>query len=284
MVNREGSVYLDTTESNSDVSLKGGKYARSRKVKGGHVQVDIAENAQLEWNFNTITQKGARLGAESTKASPKTDIDLVHPDQPVSGSPSARGTSRTYMRAHQYDLFLKTSDMQLYCEDTGSSGKAGNFTLVAEDDIVLASQASGNSGDSVSASSSSAQVKITNTLVNLGRAAPVDFVMRGTQWDTAFQSWLTTRNTGITPSLLTSYGTIGGLLTAIQTTLKAAATALTAAGDVATAAAMTALSELFRIMAEIYSGELARLTANKAANTTMGTNSTAALSKVVKTE
>jgi len=138
LVNKYGSVYLDTTESNSQTTVKEGKLTRSLVDKGGHVQLDVEKGAQLEINFNEKEHKGPRLGAGSTKASPVTDEDLLHPDQPIAGSPQARPTVRSYRRQKQWETLEKTSSYNLFCENTeASTGKKGEALLKAEDTVSI---------------------------------------------------------------------------------------------------------------------------------------------------
>jgi len=141
-INKLGSVYLDTTESNSQVTIKDAKVKRELVSKGGHLQLDIEKSAQLEINFNEKEHKGPRLGAGSTKSAPVTDVDLPHPDQPVTGSPKARSTKRGYRRQKQWETFEKTSRYDLFCENTeaegdSDKGKKGEALLKAEDTISI---------------------------------------------------------------------------------------------------------------------------------------------------
>jgi len=137
-INKTGDVYLDTTEANSQVSIKDGKLTRKLVDKGGHVQVDVGKTCQLEINFNEKEHQNPRLGAGSTKSTPVTDVDLPHPDQPVTGSPKTRATKRTYRRSKEWETLEKTSSFNLFCENTESDGgKKGECAVKAEDTISI---------------------------------------------------------------------------------------------------------------------------------------------------
>jgi len=123
LVNREGSIYLDTSQGGRSINTKDGKYGITKYDKGGHVQIDVKKTAQLEINFNEKSEKGPRIGAGSEDDSPIHDPDLPHPDQPVVGTtPEPRETTRTYLRGTAYHLKIKTSGLELVCEDTSSAG------------------------------------------------------------------------------------------------------------------------------------------------------------------
>lgn len=141
LINKEGSVYLDTTEANSSVQIKSGKLVRTLVDKGGHLQVDLCKKAQFELNWNEKEHKNPRLGAGSTSSSPVTDADLMHPDQPVSGSPKARETSRTFIRGKEYELLVKTSNFNIWCATEGS--EKGELLILADESITM-SQRSGS--------------------------------------------------------------------------------------------------------------------------------------------
>jgi hypothetical protein len=146
LVNKEGSFYLDTTESNSMTEVEGGKLKRSKVDKGGHIQIDICKDAQMEFNWNekeTSDSGKPRIGANSDSNTQQHDLDLPHERQPVKGSPSARNTNRTYFRAKEFEALLKTSDLNIYCENT--NGNDGQFLLLAND-VVTISQAEKTNG------------------------------------------------------------------------------------------------------------------------------------------
>ena len=148
LVNQHGSVYLDTTESNSTVSIANSKVKRELIAKGGHVQVDVESSAQLEINFNEKEHKNPRLGAGSTSSKQVTDEALPHPDQPVSGSPKKRSTVRTFRRSKEWETLEKTSNYNLFCENTESetNGKKGEAAILAEDTVSITVSKSGGKG------------------------------------------------------------------------------------------------------------------------------------------
>jgi len=141
VVNKEGSVYLDTSESNSSVKIKDGKHTRTLVDKGGHLQIDLSKTAQFELNWNEKEHKNPRLGAGSTSSSPITDADLPHPDQPVSGKPKERETSRTFIRGKEYELLVKTSNFNIWC---ATEGDEKGELLVLVDDSATLSQRTGD--------------------------------------------------------------------------------------------------------------------------------------------
>lgn len=147
VVNKEGTVYLDTTEANSSVRVKDGSLERTLVDKGGHLQVDICHKAQFEINLNEKEHKNARIGAGSNSASPQTDVDLPHTDQPISGAPKPRPTTRTYIRGKEYELLLKTSNFSIFCEDTE---EPGDFIVMAHNSITLSQQPDGGTTSTVS--------------------------------------------------------------------------------------------------------------------------------------
>lgn len=141
LINREGSVYLDTTQANRKVAVKDGKQVITQFQKGGHVQVDIKKSSQFELNWNEKSESGPRLGAGSLTSSPVTDSDLPHPDQPVIGSPKARSSSRTFIRGKEYELLFKTSNISIWCEK--QENEKGEFSVIASDKILLTHQQGG---------------------------------------------------------------------------------------------------------------------------------------------
>jgi hypothetical protein len=146
LVNKQGSLYLDTSEANSTVKVKDGKLERTLVDKGGHIQVDLCKKAQLEWNFNEKEHKNPRIGAGSTATEAVTDEDLLHADQPVSGSVKERETNRSYARWTEFTAFLKSSGMTVFCEDTsGADGETGDFVLQAQTSVVISQQPEGGS-------------------------------------------------------------------------------------------------------------------------------------------
>jgi hypothetical protein len=230
LVNKYGSVYLDTTESNSSVSVSSGKLKRELVAKGGHIQVDVESSAQLEINFNAKDHKGARLGAGSTKNAPVTDEDLPHPDQPITSStPTARETTRTYIRGKEYKLFLKTSGLSVFCEDTSSEdgGQDGTFDARAHDAISLAVQPDGGTAtilnidkDTVTA------VTADGSTISLGNDQALMLTAGGGQISIISGQISITGPTGVTVSVPATFGPaavdgimLGTSFVASQTTL-----------------------------------------------------------------
>lgn len=147
LVNREGSLYLDTSEANSTVKVTNGKLTRTLVDKGGHIQVDISQKAQFELNWNEKEHRNPRLGAGSTSASPQTDVDLPHNDQPVSGQPKPRETTRTFIRGKEYELLFKTSNLSVFCEDGDQDGE---LVVQAQTGVTIAQQPSGGTAATIS--------------------------------------------------------------------------------------------------------------------------------------
>lgn len=187
-VNREGSVYLDTTEAGRTIRLEGTKRTASQVDKGGHVQVDVKKKAQFEINWNDKAIKGPKLGAGSVTSNPVHDPDLPHDDQPLSETkPEARATERTFIRGKEYELLLKTSGLNVQCETQGSN--KGIFDARGDEEIVLVQGASGAQPAQVQLKGG----KITSSVpVALGPAA-VDGIMLGTSYvssqKTLFVAW-----------------------------------------------------------------------------------------------
>jgi hypothetical protein len=140
VVNKDGSVYLDTNQAGRSVVLgKDGVPQAKQVAKGGHIQVDVKQTAQFELNWNAKELTGARIGAGSSAQTPVHDPDLPHHDQPISNTtPKARETTRTYIRGKEYELLLKTSALQVFCSKEGSTN--GDCVVVATDQILLAQQ------------------------------------------------------------------------------------------------------------------------------------------------
>jgi len=153
MINREGSVYLDTSEAGRTVKLEGigptqwvavnpisvTKRIASHVAKGGHIQVDVKPTAQLEINWNEKETKGPRLGAGSSSANQIHDPDLPHDDQPLSETkPPKRSKKRTVCRSKEWEIVNKTSRYNVYCENTvKDDGNKGEMAVIAEDSISL---------------------------------------------------------------------------------------------------------------------------------------------------
>lgn len=138
-INKEGSVYLDTSEANSSVKIVNGQYKRSLVDKGGHLQIDLSLKSQFEINWNDKEHANPRIGAGSNSKNPVTDVDLLHPDQQISGSPKPRETTRTYVRGKEYELLLKTSNLSVFCEKVEGE-QDGEFIVQAHDGVTIAQQ------------------------------------------------------------------------------------------------------------------------------------------------
>jgi hypothetical protein len=158
LVNKEGSFYLDTSEANSKAEVKDGKVKRTKIDKGGHVQVDICKDSQLEFNWNekeTSDSGKPRIGAGSGGDNTPPivhDLDLPHEKQPVSGTPDVRETKRSYMRFKEFEGLVKTSQLNIYCEDQSSeeNGNEGEFTVLAQNQVTIAQQPSGGTAATIS--------------------------------------------------------------------------------------------------------------------------------------
>ena len=152
LVNRKGSVYLDTTQADRKIEVKEGKPTVTNSDNGGHVQVDMKKKAQFEINWNEKKDKGPRIGAgssteftvqEETLATPATgtssavhDEDLPHLDQPIdSKTPQDRPTERTFIRGKEYEVLAKTSKLILAVEAGG--GCEGEVDLLVDKLIKL---------------------------------------------------------------------------------------------------------------------------------------------------
>ena len=141
LVNKFGDIYVDTSEANSDVSIESGKLARKQVDKGGNLQVDIAAKAQLEFNFNEKEHQNTRIGAGSKSQitvngetaesdAPVADVDLPHTDQPVAGNPKTRSNDRTFFRAREYELIVKSSKILVFADAKG--GFQGDIEFICD--------------------------------------------------------------------------------------------------------------------------------------------------------
>jgi hypothetical protein len=142
VLNRQGSVYLDTTQAGRTVEVRDSSVNATQIAKGGHVQVDIKKTAQLEFNWNEKESSGPRIGAGSQSEltvqgetfdedSPVHDPDLPHPDQPLDREePQPRSTERTYSRMREYDILIKTSKLVVACDAQG--GFEGEIAFVVD--------------------------------------------------------------------------------------------------------------------------------------------------------
>jgi len=192
LINRDGSVYLDTSEAGRSVSVEESKKKTSQVAKGGHIQVDVKPSAQLEINFNVRkgpdfvpgglflgVEKGPRLGAGSSTNKPVHDPDLPHDDQPFTETePRPRETIRTFTRTKEYEILEKTSSYNISCKNTADvKGKKGEFVVIADDVINLsisgskATSISISSGQIVISNNDGSQVSITKDKVMLATAS-----------------------------------------------------------------------------------------------------------------
>ncbi len=170
LVNREGSVYLDTTEAGRTVKIEGTKRTTSQVDKGGHIQVDVKKKAQLEINWNEKKSKGPRLGAGSDSSSQVHDPDLPHDDQPLSETkPEKRSTKRTLIRSKEWEVLEKTSSYNLWCENTESDGgKKGEASLVCDDTLSLVVAKGSEKVTTINITSGKIQIKNKDgTLINV---------------------------------------------------------------------------------------------------------------------
>jgi hypothetical protein len=139
LVSSEGDVYLDTTEAGTtrvvEPSLK-----KLGVDKGGNIQVDVKSPRQLEINWNKPVE-GLKSGSTSASQSRENSKIQTQPAKP--GNPPARETSRSFIRGNEYDMLLKSTDLQIYCESQDS--RTGQFVVLGND-IVNLSQAKKTSG------------------------------------------------------------------------------------------------------------------------------------------
>lgn len=136
LINPQGDVYLNTTEANSEMTFDDGKIARRQYAKGGSIQVDVKASQQLEFNWNKPIEG---LAAGSSSATQVRDPALSHTRHDRS-NPKVRETSRTLIRTKEFSHLLKTSQAQVYCQNTESEegGKKGECVLIGEDTVQLA--------------------------------------------------------------------------------------------------------------------------------------------------
>ena len=209
MINREGSVYLDTSEAGRTVKLEGigptqwvavnpisvTKRIASHVAKGGHIQVDVKPTAQLEINFNLRkgpefdpselflgVEKGPRIGAGSNSKNPVHDPDLPHDDQPFTETkPRPRDTTRSFSRRKEFEVLEKTSSYNLRAENTTllvpSGGKKGEIILMADDVINLtvagtkATSVSMSGGKIIISNNDGSQINVTKDKVQMFTAS-----------------------------------------------------------------------------------------------------------------
>lgn len=155
IISKNGDVYLDTTQAKRRVQVVSGLPQISQVEGGGSVQLDVKAAAQLEFNFNVMPETGPRIGAGSSSANPVHEVDRFHPEQAgnITGTPAARETGRTYFRMKAYETLLKSSDFQIYCQDTaGDGGSEGSFLISAQDNVFITQQPADGSRSAASIS------------------------------------------------------------------------------------------------------------------------------------
>jgi len=149
LVNREGSVYLDTSEAGRKVSVDESSLLNTSQVpKGGHAQMDMKKTAQLEVNWNE-TFGGPQIGAgssfkttvcgEQVGSGPNCMFESDFPqDQPLPNTnPTVppRQTTRTIIQGKEYEVIVKTSKLVLAAQAGGSA--AGEVDLLVDALIKL---------------------------------------------------------------------------------------------------------------------------------------------------
>jgi hypothetical protein len=140
VVTKDGDVYFDTTEASSVVKIASEKgltsgYERQLKDKGGSIQVNIKQNQQLEINWNTPVEG---LKAGSTSSSQEREVDLPHIDHAkaiAAATPPKRETSSSFIRFKQQEMFQRTSNYTVSCEEAGDT--KGEYVVAASDSINL---------------------------------------------------------------------------------------------------------------------------------------------------
>ena len=150
VINREGSLYVDTTEACRTVELQNDGLPKVSQVeKGGHLQVDVKQKATFEinWNDKTRKPKGAAIGVTSDSLieildetigadAPVHDPDLPHADQPIdSTTPEPRPTERTLIKGKEYEVIAKTSKLMLVARTDG--GVDGEVDMLVDKLIKL---------------------------------------------------------------------------------------------------------------------------------------------------
>lgn len=144
LLNRQGSLMLDTNEAGRSVTIDdNGKRSVSKVDKGGHLQVDVKQKAQMEFNWNEKVKKGPRQGPGGSASSPYFETDIPCDDQPFSETtPKARETKRTWMRFKEYQAVVKSSDIQITAKTEGNED--GQLTLFGTKNVALVQQDSGS--------------------------------------------------------------------------------------------------------------------------------------------
>jgi len=138
LVNREGSIYLDTTQAARSASLdQTGKLQASQVAKGGHAQLDLKEGAQLEINWNTKPTSGPQIGAaskfqttvagESVGSTPsavfESDLPQTQPLPSPTPTVPPRATARTIIQGTEYEVIVKTGKLVLAAQAGTAAGE-----------------------------------------------------------------------------------------------------------------------------------------------------------------
>jgi hypothetical protein len=144
MLNRDGSIYLDTTQAGRVVSVATEGRQVSRVPKGGHAQVDMKSTGQFEINWNDKALTGPQIGADSkfqTTVAGEQVGSVIQAkfepsfpqDQPIpSPEPTVppRATDRTIIQGREYEVIVKTSKLALVGQ--AGSNYAGEVDLLAD--------------------------------------------------------------------------------------------------------------------------------------------------------
>jgi hypothetical protein len=193
LLNREGSVYLDTMQAGRRVDMKDGTFNTSQVEKGGHVQLDVKSAAQLEINWNSKEDKGPRIGAGSDAKvtvqsrsfgsdDPILDQDLPHHDQPVTGTtPKTRPVERTHTRWREYDILIKTSKLVVACDAQGDF--EGEIAFVVDKLLEIKSGADIKTDAAATTTQTSGSDHVIDSpLIHLGSSGATEPFVLGTQW------------------------------------------------------------------------------------------------------
>lgn len=151
LLNKEGSLYLDTTQAGRKVQIDPKTHipTSSQVSKGGHFQLDIKKTSQLEMNWNEKPTAGPQIGAGSTfqvtvageqvGGTPKAvfEPDMPQDQPPASPTPTVppRATDRTIIQGKEYEVIVKTSKLMLVGQAGGTY--QGEVDLLADALIKL---------------------------------------------------------------------------------------------------------------------------------------------------
>jgi hypothetical protein len=151
LITPEGDIYINTNDANSILEIESDKgktkgYKRLGKDSGGSIQIDIKPSQQVELNFNDPVE-GLKIKLDKNAAD-KREPSLPHIDQgkvltnavsPIMIVPQARSTKKTYVQRRKYEKYDKTSNHEIYCENTESEtdGKKGEYKLSADDSVTF---------------------------------------------------------------------------------------------------------------------------------------------------